>query len=77
MNWITTSTADELMTDPIVDAVKGDLDARSKRGMEKYGTTLARTDLSKKDWLVHAYEEALDHALYLKKLIELEDELGK
>lgn len=74
MNWTTTTTANVIKTDPIVHAVKSDLDARSRRGMEKYGTTLARTDLSRKQWLQHAYEEALDHALYLKKLIELENE---
>jgi hypothetical protein len=29
-----------------------------------------RTDLSEKDWLQHAYEEALDLAIYLKKIIK-------
>jgi hypothetical protein len=28
-----------------------------------------RTDLSQDEWLQHAYEEALDLALYLKKLL--------
>ena len=55
--------------DTIVQAVQSDLQARSERGIAKYGTTLDRTDLSEKDWLQHAYEEALDLALYLKKLI--------
>lgn len=72
MTWTSTST-NGVTTDPIVEAVKADLTARSRRGMEKYGTTLARTDLTRKEWLQHAYEESLDHALYLKKLIELED----
>ena len=56
-------------TDTIVQAVQSDLQARSERGIAKYGTTLDRNDLSEKDWLQHAYEEALDLALYLKKLI--------
>ena len=56
-------------TDTIVQAVQSDLQARSEMGIAKYGTTLDRTDLSEKDWLQHAYEEALDLALYLKKLI--------
>jgi hypothetical protein len=32
-------------------------------------STLERTDLELKDWLQHAYEEALDLAQYLKKEI--------
>lgn len=56
-------------TDTIVQSVQADLQARSERGINKYGTTLDRTDLTEKDWLQHAYEEALDLALYLKKLI--------
>jgi hypothetical protein len=28
-----------------------------------------RTDLSQDEWMQHAYEEALDLALYLKKLL--------
>jgi len=56
-------------TDTIVQSVQDDLQARSERGMAKYGTTLDRTDLTQKEWLQHAYEEALDFALYLKKLI--------
>lgn len=55
--------------DTIVKSVQSDLQARSERGIAKYGTTLDRTDLSEKDWLQHAYEEALDLALYLKKII--------
>ena len=55
--------------DTIVQSVQADLQARSERGMAKYGTTLDRTDLTQKEWLQHAYEEALDFALYLKKLI--------
>lgn len=60
------------MTDSIVMAVKADLDARAELGLAKYGVTLDRTDLTRRQWLQHAYEEALDHALYLKKLISLE-----
>jgi hypothetical protein len=56
--------------DPIVAAVRADLLARSERGQAKYGTTLARTDLTRAEWLRHAYEEALDLALYLRRLME-------
>ena len=60
--------------DPVVDAVCADLQARSARGLLKYGTPLARTDLALRDWLQHAYEEALDLALYLKRArLEIEE----
>lgn len=55
------------MADLIVEAVKADLDARSARGIEKYGVTLCQHDLPLAEWLEHAYHEALDHALYLKR----------
>jgi hypothetical protein len=44
--------------------------------METYGTTLDRQDLTRSEWLQHAYEEALDLALYLKKLKIEEDALS-
>lgn len=60
--------------DSIVEAVRDDLQRRSEIGIKKYNTTLDRTDLSEIDWLNHAYEEALDLALYLKKTITLKQE---
>lgn len=57
------------MTCPIVESVVEDLRKRAEVGFKKYGTTLARTDLNQKDWLQHAYEEALDLANYLKRCI--------
>lgn len=53
----------------ILDAVIQDLVSREQRGLEKYGTTVDRKDLTNQQWLQHAYEEALDFALYIKKLI--------
>jgi hypothetical protein len=53
----------------ILDETIKDLQAREVRGLKEYGTTLDRTDLSQDEWLQHAYEEALDLALYLKKLL--------
>lgn len=55
--------------DPIVAAVQRDLAQRSAKGVAKYGTTLARTDLGHADWLRHAYEEALDLACYLRRAL--------
>ena len=46
---------------------------RSEVGKKKYGTTMEREDLSKLDWLKHAQEEVMDMAVYLQKLIELEE----
>jgi hypothetical protein len=53
----------------ILDETIKDLQAREVKGLKEYGTTLDRTDLSQDEWLQHAYEEALDLALYLKKLL--------
>lgn len=48
-----------------------DLLAREEKGIKEYGTTMDRTDLSEIEWLQHAYEEALDLSIYLKKLIKI------
>ena len=45
---------------------------RSKVGERKYGVTMEREDLSRLEWLKHAQEEAMDLAVYLQKLIEIE-----
>jgi hypothetical protein len=50
-----------------------DLLAREDKGIKEYGTTMDRTDLSEIEWLQHAYEEALDLSIYLKKLIKLKN----
>ena len=50
---------------------------RAEVGKTKYNTTMERTDLSKLDWLKHAQEEAMDLAVYLEKLIQLEKNGGK
>lgn len=55
--------------DPIVEAVRADLLARSQVGIRKYGVTLAESPIQLRDWLQHAYEEALDMANYLKTAI--------
>lgn len=46
-----------------------DIARRQKMGHAKYGTTVAENPLSLKQWLNHAYEEALDQAIYLKRAI--------
>ena len=47
---------------------------RAAFGLNKYGTTMERTDISKLEWLQHAQDEAMDLAVYLQKLIEIERE---
>jgi hypothetical protein len=47
-----------------------DLLYREEKGKMEYGTTMDRNDLTELEWLQHAYEEALDLAIYLKKIIK-------
>jgi hypothetical protein len=46
---------------------------RSEVGLSKYGVTMDRKDLNRLDWLIHAQEEAMDLAVYLQKLINIEN----
>lgn len=52
----------------ILAAVIADLRRRELKGLETYGTTMDRTDLSHEEWFNHLYEELLDAAVYLKKI---------
>ena len=54
----------------IMYSIIDDLIARQEKGKIEYGTTMDRTDLSELEWLQHAYEDALDLAIYLKKIIK-------
>jgi hypothetical protein len=56
----------------IEDQVCAKLQERAGFGLQKYGVTLERTDLTTLDWLVHAQEEAMDLANYLQVLINRE-----
>ena len=68
--WYRTSTADQPTTsDSIVESVVNKYKQRSKLGVEKYGVTMDRNDLSDVEWLIHAQEEAMDLSLYLEKMI--------
>lgn len=69
-----TTTNDKVVSDSVVEAVRDDLLRRSRIGIEKYNTTLDRTDIDLKGWVTHALEEALDLSLYLKRIqIELNE----
>jgi hypothetical protein len=47
-----------------------DITERQALGISKYGTTVEQNPLPLRQWLQHAYEEALDLAIYLKRSIE-------
>ena len=57
--------------------VCADIAERQRKGIAKYGTTVAENPLTELQWLRHAYEEALDMAVYLRKLIDIEEAKGK
>jgi len=54
--------------DQIVLRVLSRFAERSQVGINKYKTTLERTDLDTLQWLTHAQEEAMDFVLYLERL---------
>lgn len=60
----------------IEDIVIARIQERRAKGLLKYGVTMERTDLTRKEWLNHAFEEALDLSIYLQKLIQLEEAAG-
>lgn len=51
--------------------VCADIASRQKLGMSKYGTSVADNPLTETQWLQHAYEEALDLSIYLKRIVEM------
>lgn len=60
-------------SDKHVDAVRNKLRDRMRVGFRKYGVTTERCDLTRKDWLRHAQEEAMDLCVYLERLIQDEE----
>lgn len=72
--WTSTYTI-KVAEDSIVKSVIKKYKERSQIGINKYGTTMDREDLSTLDWLRHAQEEAMDLSLYLEKLIVKEQQV--
>ena len=64
----TTNNNNYLTQDSVVNSVIEQFAKRSNVGVEKYGTTLDRTDLTMLDWIQHAQEELMDGILYLEKI---------
>lgn len=56
----------------IEDEVCKRIQQRADVGKSKYGVTMETAPLSRLEWLIHAQEEAMDLAVYLQKLIEME-----
>ena len=65
------------MKDKIVESVIKQFKDRSSVGIEKYGVTLDRKDLTTLEWLTHAQEEAMDFVLYLERLKDEYENLKK
>jgi hypothetical protein len=61
----------------VSERIKARIDASTQKGIDKYGATLDRTDLSLRDWLEHSLEECLDQAKYLQKAIDELDRIGR
>ena len=57
------------MKDTESEVCKNILD-RQQLGIKKYGRTVAGNPLTERQWLQHAYEEALDMSIYLKRLMQ-------
>ena len=60
------------MVDRITEALCAEIESRAAVGLVKYGVSVADRPLSRLEWLQHAKEEALDLAVYLQRLIEME-----
>lgn len=59
-----------LMPRGIEAMVCKDIAERQRLGINKYGTTVADNPADLKGWLVHAYQECLDQAIYLRRAIK-------
>ena len=62
-------TVGVFMPEGIEAEVCADIARRQAFGGNKYGMIVAENPLSLRCWLVHAFEEALDQAIYLKRAI--------
>jgi hypothetical protein len=66
------------MTAPIPDTerlVAGDILTRQQHGLAKYGTSVANNPLDLRQWVQHAYEEALDLSVYLRRILQQLDKM--
>tara|TARA_R100000152_G_C6782289_1_gene219596 strand:- start:7421 stop:7669 length:249 start_codon:yes stop_codon:yes gene_type:complete len=61
----------------IEDEVCKKILGRAEVGKEKYGVTMETAPLTNLEWLIHAQQEAMDLAVYLQKIIEIEEDRMK
>lgn len=61
------------MQDGLIARVATEFADRGARGVVKYGVSMDDAKLTRRQWLQHAKEEAMDQVLYLQKLIDMED----
>jgi len=54
--------------DSVVTSIINQFVERSKKGKNKYGVDLDRTDLDLVEWIEHAKQEHMDAILYLEKI---------
>lgn len=54
-----------------------DIVRRQQMGIAKYGTTVSENPLELRQWVQHGYEEALDQAIYLRRIMEKLDESNR
>jgi hypothetical protein len=71
VEWITNTTQSQIIKDTIVESVINQFKDRSNLGINKYGVTLDRNDLSTLEWLNHLQQELMDATLYIEKLKKL------
>ena len=62
------------MDSKILAEVINDMRNREEKGLETYGTTMDRKDLSTSQWITHLKEELMDAILYLKKLESIQND---
>jgi len=55
----------------IEDKVIEKINERAALGLEKYGVTMERGDLSLEEWLIHLQEELMDASVYVERLLML------
>jgi len=70
-------SAVEMEQDSVVQAVIDKFAERAKAGHQKYGTTMDRTNLTRKQWLQHLQEELMDAVVYAQKLLVMMDGVDK
>lgn len=62
------------MDSKVLTKVINEMRQREAKGLETYGTTMDRKDLTSAQWIRHMKEELMDAILYLQKLEEINND---